>query len=387
MPFSYFRRLACAWCGARHDASRLVNVCAACGKSLAAEYDLTAARRSWTRGDWPKLPGMWKFAPVLPARSAAEVVSLGEGATPMLEAPALAKKLGIRRLWIKEEGVNPTGSFKARGMSAAVTMAKSLGAKHLCVPTAGNAGGACAAYAARAGLKATIYLPKDAPQANLVEIRAAGAKAVLVDGVISDAAARMREEMKSTAMFDVSTLKEPYRVEGKKTMGYEIAESLGWRLPTVILYPAGGGTGLIGMWRAFHEMKALGWIRGRFPRMVAVQAAGCAPLVASMRTGRADCVAPANPSTIAAGLRVPRAFADWWILRILRESGGDAVSVTDAELKRAIGGLFASTGVFFCPEGAACWPAACRLKLRRDDEVVLFNTGTGLKYLDVVGRP
>jgi threonine synthase len=325
---------------------------------------------------------MWKFAPMMPADRG--VVTLGEGATPLLEAPSLARGLRVRRVWIKEEGVNPTGSFKARGMAAAVTMARALGAKRLCVPTAGNAGGACAAYAARAGLRATVYLPRDAPKANLVEIRAAGAEAVLVDGVISDAAARMREDMTRRAMFDVSTLKEPYRVEGKKTMGYEIAEALGWRLPSAILYPAGGGTGLIGMWKAFHEMRGMGWIRGPLPRMIAVQSSGCAPLVASMRSGRPDCEPWKDPRTIAAGLRVPRAFADWMILDILRRSGGDAVAVADRDIRRAIGELFAKTGVFFCPEGAACWPAAKRLKLRRDDDVVLFNTGTGLKYLDVV---
>jgi threonine synthase len=233
-------------------------------------------------------------------------------------------------------------------------------------------------------LRATIVAPKDTPRANLVEIEEAGARLLLVEGTIADAAARLRKEREKGEIFDLSTLREPYRVEGKKTMGYEIAEALGWRLPSVILYPCGGGTGILGMWKAFEELKELGWIRGRFPRMIAAQAQGCAPLVEAMRRETEESRAPRNPHTFASGLRVPKPFADWWILRILRASGGGAVAVSDAEMRRAIRTLTRATGVFFCPEGAACWPVAQRLGLRRNDEVVIFNTAAGQKYLDVL---
>lgn len=353
---------------------------------MAARYDLARARRELDRAQLPRLPGMWRWSALLPARSAKEIVTLGEGGTPLLESPVLARMLKVRKVWIKEEGLNPTGSFKSRGLAAAVTMAKALGARHVGLPTAGNAGGALAAYAACAGLQATIVAPKDTPRANLVEIEEAGARLILVEGTIADAAARLRREREKKNIFDLSTLREPYRVEGKKTMGYEIAEALGWKLPTVIVYPCGGGTGILGMWKAFEEMRELGWLRGRFPRMIAAQAKECAPLVAAMRDGAAESVAPANPRTFASGLRVPKPFADWWILQILRASGGGAVAVTDAAMRRAIRTLTRATGVFFCPEGAACWPAAQKLDLDRNDEVVIFNTAAGQKYLDVLTR-
>jgi threonine synthase len=375
--------LECASCGAAHSI-RLRNVCDRCGKSLAARYDLARARREIDRERPSDLAGLWRWSPLLPARSEKEIVYLGEGDTPLLESPPLAKMLGVRKVWIKEEGLNPTGSFKSRGLAAAVTMAKALGARHVGLPTAGNAGGALAAYAARAGLRATIVAPKDTPRANLVEIEEAGARLILVEGTIADAAARLRCEREKHDIFDLSTLREPYRVEGKKTMGYEIAEALGWKLPRVIVYPCGGGTGILGMWKAFEEMRELGWIRGRFPRMIAAQAKECAPLVPAMRHGTAESVAPRNPRTFASGLRVPKPFADWWILQILRDSGGDAVAVTDAAMRRTIRTLARATGVFFCPEGAACWPAAQKLNLDRDDEVVIFNTAAGQKYLDVL---
>jgi len=382
MPLSFVSHLECSGCGKRCEIDALRNVCPDCTRSLLVRYDLVAARRTLQGGTWPALPGMWKYAPLMPARSEAEIVTLGEGATPLLEVPVLAKRLGVKRVWIKEEAGNPTASFKARGMSAAITMAKALGAKRVCVPTAGNAGGACAAYCARAGLACNVYVPKDAPAANRLEVRLAGANVVEVDGTIADAAARMRAEMAHTPMFDVSTLKEPYRAEGKKTMGFEIVEALGGRVPTAILYPAGGGTGIIGMWKAFDELEAVGLLGSQRPRMFAIQAAGCAPLVKSMREGKPDCEPWKDAATIASGLRVPKAYADRLILDILRRSAGDAVAVTDAELKAAVGELFASTGVFFCPEGAACWPAAQRLGFGPDDEVVIFNTGSGYKYLD-----
>ncbi len=366
--------LECAKCGARYPIE-LRNVCD-CGRSLLARYKMQHARKPDAR-----LPGMWRYESLLPDRIP---VTLGEGWTPLLEAPSLARELGVKRVWIKDEAANPTGSFKARGMAAAVTMAKALGATDLCVPSAGNAGSACAAYAARAGLRATVYLPKDAPDANVREVRAAGARLVRVAGTIADAAARMRHDMKRRPMYDVSTLKEPYRVEGKKTMGFEIAEQLGWRLPTAILYPAGGGTGVIGLWKAWQEMHELGWVRPPFPRMIAVQSNGCAPLVWAWRAEAEESEPWKNPRTIAAGLCVPKAFADWLILKILRESRGDAVAVTEASIRQSMRTLPAKTGVLFCPEGAACWAAARRLKWRPDDEVVVFNTGTGLKYLDLL---
>jgi threonine synthase len=382
-PFTFFTHLECASCGMPHSIE-LRNVCERCGRSLAARYDLKRARKAIHRGDHAGFPGMWRWAALLPARSGKEIVSLGEGGTPLLASTPLARMLGVRKVWIKEEGLNPTGSFKARGIAAAVTMAKALGAEHVGLPTAGNAGGALAAYAARAGLRATIVAPKDTPRANLVEIKEAGARLLLVEGSIADAAARLRKEREKKDIFDLSTLREPYRVEGKKTMGYEIAEALGWKLPSVIVCPCGGGTGILGMWKAFEEMKELGWIHGRFPRMIAAQAKGCAPLVAAMRQETQESSAPRNPRTFASGLRVPKPFADWWILRILRASGGGAAAVSDAEMRRSIRTLTRNTGIFFCPEGAACWPVAQRLGLDRDDEVVIFNTAAGQKYLDVL---
>jgi threonine synthase len=368
--------LECSYCRERFPVA-LLNVCDKCGRSLYARYKMAYARKPRPQDG----PGMWRYESLLPDRIP---VTLGEGWTPLLEAPNLAKELGARMVWIKDEGVNPTGSFKARGMAAALTMAKWLGAKDVCVPSAGNAGGACAAYAARAGLKAHVYLPDTAPKANLAEVRAAGARVVRVKGTIADAANRMRAEMKRRPMYDVSTLKEPYRVEGKKTMGFEIAEQLGWRLPTAVLYPAGGGTGLIGMWKAFQEMQEVGWVKPPFPRMIAVQSMGCAPLVWAWKAGLEESQAWSNARTIATGLCVPKAFADWLILRILRESKGDALAVTDALIRRSMRELASKTGVLFCPEGAACWAAAKRLRWKPEEEVVIFNTGTGLKYTELL---
>jgi threonine synthase len=372
---SRLTHLECAACARTCSWQALRNVCE-CGKPLLARYDLSAPFKPVDR------PGLWRYSPLLPVSDAENIRSLGEGWTPLLPV------FGMRpRWWVKEEGLNPTGSFKARGMAVAISMARQLGAQRVCVPTAGNAGGACAAYAAAAGLEAHVYAPEDAPPANLKEVASAGARLTRVRGTIADAARRMREDMARTEMFDVSTLKEPYRVEGKKTMGYELFEQLGGRLPDVIVYPAGGGTGLIGMWKAFGEMERLGWIgRGR-PRMVAVQAEGCAPLVEAFREGREESRAPENPRTIAAGLRVPKAFADWLILRILRETGGTAVAVSDDEIREAVSRLHRETGILACPEGAACLPAALRLEaeggIRPGERVVLFNTGSGLKYLDL----
>lgn len=315
----------------------------------------------------------------------ARAVCLGEGFTPLLDAPALAEELGLGQVWIKEEGQNPTGSFKARGLALAVSRAWELGAEALAMPSAGNAAGALAAYAAVAGLPSHVVVPRDTPAPILAEIRALGADLQMVDGLISDAAAQVAEGARDHGWFDISTLKEPYRVEGKKTMGYELFEQLGGRLPGVIIYPTGGGTGLVGMWKAFQEMEELGWICGQRPRMISVQAAGCAPIVRAWEAGADTAEFWAGANTYAAGLRVPAAVADFLILRAIRESGGAALAVSDEAMADAVGLMGRKTGVFAAPEGGATLAAVPRLKergwLRDDDEVVLFNTGSGLKYV------
>jgi threonine synthase len=314
--------------------------------------------------------------------------TLGEGGTPLLPADHLASRLGLGQgqLFVKDEAVNPTGSFKARGMAVAVAMAQQLGARKLAVPSAGNAGGALAAYAARAGLEAHIFMPRDVPAANRLECELTGARVTLVDGLITDCARLVQERKVAEGWFDVSTLREPYRVEGKKTMGYEIAEQCGWQLPDVILYPTGGGTGLIGMWKAFDEMEALDWIGAKRPRMVSVQASGCAPIVRAFASGAAEAGTYENAHTVAAGLRVPRAIGDFIMLDILRRSGGAAIAVDDADLLADARALGAATGVCACPEGGACLSALRRMladgMIGPSEQIVLFNTGSGLKYAE-----
>jgi threonine synthase len=329
---------------------------------------------------------MWRYAAWLPLLPDEEPVTLGEGATSLLPAPALAASLGVRKIWIKEEGLNPTGSFKARGMSAAVTRARRLGVPGLVVPTAGNAGAALAAYAAAAGINARVYAPADTPPAILTTIRSFGADLVTVEGHIGDAGKAAREFAAQHQWFDVSTLREPYRIEGKKTMGLEIAEQLQWRLPDVIVYPTGGGTGLIGMWKAFQELRAAGWIARdtAFPRMVTAQAAGCAPIVRAFEQGAACATAWENPETHASGLRVPSAIGDRLILRALRESGGDAAAANEDEIRSGTDELARTTGIDASPEGGCAW-AVCRAlvttgRIGRDSEIVLFNTGAGASY-------
>ena len=381
--------LSCAACGTDCSADVLRNLCAACGKPLLARYDLAAARSAVDRGDLAgREASLWRYRELLPLPAEAEPVSLGEGWTPLLSAPRLGVALGLDRLFIKDEAVNPTGSFKARGMAVAVSMAAHLGATALAAPSAGNAGGALAAYAARVGLPAHVVMPRDTPRANVVECEQAGAEVTLIDGLITDCGRLVAQRAAEQGWFDVSTLKEPYRVEGKKTMGYELAEQLGWRLPDVIVYPTGGGTGLVGMWKAFDELQELGWIDGHRPRMVSVQAAGCAPIVRAFETGARVAEEVPDAHTVAAGLRVPRAIGDFILLDILRDSGGDAVAVPDDDLVAAVGEVAAATGVFAAPEGAACVPALRRLiaagRIGRDELVVIFNTGSGLKYLDAL---
>ncbi len=381
-------QLTCWSCGRTYRPDRLINLCD-CGKPLRVDYDLRAAGRTLTR---EALAGrtrtLWRYREVLPLPQTVEPPTLGEGGTPLILADRLAEEVGMRpgRLLVKDEAVNPTGSFKARGMAVAVAMAAHLGARKLAVPSAGNAGGAMACYAARDGMEAHVFMPRDVPLANRLECELAGARVTLVDGLITDCARLVQERKEAEGWFDVSTLKEPYRVEGKKTMGYEIAEDLGWRLPDVILYPTGGGTGLVGMAKAFDEMEALGWICPARPRMVIVQAAGCAPIVRAFEAGAAEAGTFENAHTVAAGLRVPRAIGDFIMLEILRKTGGTAVAVEDADLLSDARALGAATGICACPEGGACLSALRRLRasgqIRPDETVVLFNTGTGLKYAE-----
>ncbi len=388
---SYLTHLECTACGQRHDADVLQNLCRDCGKVLYPRYDLSAAAKAVSPADIAsRQQTMWRYREVLPVRDDAFEVSLGEGGTPLLRAERLGAALGCTDLYIKEEGVNPTGSFKARGMAAAVSRAKELGAERLVVPSAGNAAGAMAAYAARAGMPAYLFMPNTTPQSNILESRIAGAQVELVEGHIGDAGRAARERAAVSPMFDMSTMKEPYRVEGKKTLGYEIAEALGWELPDVIVYPTGGGTGLLGMWKAFGEMEEMGWISaGQRPRMIAVQMEGCAPIVKAFHEGQESISPWENATTVAAGLRVPGPVADYLILRCLRESGGTALTVTDDEALAAVPEIAAAEGVFACPEGAATLAALHKLLqssgVDGTERIVLLNTGSGLKYLDVLG--
>jgi threonine synthase len=381
--------LECSSCKKQLPPHKIYNLCPECKLPLLVRYNLAKAKQNISR---EKLTGrpctMWRYREVMPVVNDANVVSLGEGYTPLFHAKKLGASLGLTNLCIKDESTNPTASFKARGMSAAISMAKELGIEKVVVPSAGNAASAMAAYAAQAGMEAHIFMPKDVPQANYIECKSFGAHVTLVDGLISDCGRVVAERKDKEGWFDVSTLKEPYRIEGKKTMGYELAEQLGWRLPEWILYPTGGGTGLIGMWKAFDEMEAMGWIDSKRPKMVTVQASGCAPIVRAFHDGATKATLWQNARTIAAGLRVPGAIGDFIMLDVLRKSGGNAVMVSDEELKAAVSEIGKDEGVFCSPEGAACLPAL--RKLLRDglvqpaDRVVLFNTGSGLKYLDVL---
>ncbi len=385
---TFLSHCECSACGEHYDVAELLNLCR-CGKPLLARYDLDAAAAGFPREALrDRGASMWRYEEMLPAESAV-AVTLGEGWTPLLAAPRLVGWLGLRSVYVKDESLNPTGSFKARGMSAAVTMAASRGARAFAVPSAGNAAGALAAYAARAGVPCHIFMPGDTPLANRIECAYAGAEVTLVDGLITDCGRMVAERKDAEGWFDVSTLKEPYRIEGKKTMGYELAEQLGWELPDVILYPTGGGTGLIGMWKAFDEMERLGWIGSARPRMVSVQASGCAPIVRAFESGAESADEFPNAHTVASGLRVPRAIGDFLILRALRESGGTAIAVDDDDLIKGVRSLCETEGILAAPEGGACVAALRRLVetgwVGRDERVVIFNTGTGVKYLEALG--
>jgi threonine synthase len=378
--------LYCSFCGKQREPRRLYNLCD-CGKPLMVAYDLERAQKTLSRESLAsRVPSLWRYEEVLPVDDKSNRLTLGEGMTPLIQAERLGRRLSMRHLYIKDESLNPTASFKARGMAVAISMAKELGVKKLAVPSAGNAAGALAAYAAKAGLEAFIFMPIDTPKANIIECRLLGADVTLVEGLITDCGQIVSDRKEVEGWFDVSTLKEPYRVEGKKTMGYELAEQFGWELPDVILYPTGGGTGLIGMWKAFNEMEQMGWIGSQRPRMVSVQASGCAPIVEAFKSGSQSGATIADAHTVASGLRVPRAIGDFIMLDILRKSGGSAVAVTDEELLSATKEITAAEGIFVAPEAGACLPALKQLieqgEVSRDERVVLFNTGSGLKYLD-----
>jgi threonine synthase len=388
MKKSFLSHLECSKCHTVYSAEQVQTFCPDCKATLLPRYDLDGAGQSLDREEISLRPkGMWRWAELLPVRDPRNQISLGEGDTPLLQLPHVEQELGLTNLYIKDESSNPTGSFKARGLSAAVSKAKELGVEKVIIPTAGNAGGAMAAYAARAGLKAHIFMPKDTPYANIEESRMAGAQVVLVDGLISDAAVMAGEKARAEGWFDVSTFKEPYRVEGKKVMGYELAESFGWELPDVIVYPTGGGTGLVGMWKAFAELEELGWLKNsKRPRMVSVQAEGCAPVVKAFENHASTCDFWLNAHTIASGLRVPKSFADHLILQDIYESNGTAVAVSDEVILTVQKELAHMEGIFAAPEGAATL-AALKILIEKkwvqpDERIVLFNTGSGLKYLD-----
>ena len=380
----FLTHLSCTSCGLRHDWSTLQNLCTACQKPLFPEYDLDAVGRVVTRESLTtREKSLWRYRELLPLPPEVEPITLGEGGTPLLRAKRFGSGLD---LWVKDEAQNPTQSFKARGMAVAVSMARHLGATKLAVPSAGNAGGALAAYAARAGLESHIFMPRDTPRANIIECRELGANVVLIDGLITDCGVEVARRKAAEGWFDMSTLKEPYRVEGKKTLGYELAEQLEWTLPDVILYPTGGGTGLVGMWKAFGEMEALGWIGSARPRMFCVQASGCAPIVRAFEAGETTAGEFPNARTCASGLRVPKAVADFLMLKILRQSNGGAVTVDDDEMLRVTREVGLTEGLFVAPEGAACFAALRKLlaagKIAQTERIVIFNTGSGIKYLD-----
>jgi threonine synthase len=382
---TFVSHLECSATGQRHAPDVLHGLSAA-GKPLLVRYDLDGARRALTREALAARAegGFWRYRELLPVRRSADVVALGEVTTPLVALEALAARHGARRILVKDEGRLPTGSFKARGLALAVAMAKELGVTRLAMPTNGNAGAALAAYATRAGIASFVFCPADTPEINVREIALAGAEVTLVEGLINDCGRRVAEGRERMGWFDVSTLKEPYRIEGKKTMGYELAEQLGWELPDVIFYPTGGGTGLIGMWKAFDELEALGWVGSRRPRMVAVQAAGCAPIVRAFEQGAEHAEPWRDAHTFAAGIRVPAAIGDFLILRAVRASGGFAIAVDDAAIAAALAEAARSDGLLLCPEGAAtvaAWQAALAAgRVAPDETAVLFNCASGLKY-------
>ena len=382
---SFLSHLECSRCGKLLDADRIWNLCPQCQKPLLARYDMEQAQKAFPREALTGRPmTLWRYTEMLPVRSPLHRLCLGEGYTPLVRASRLGEVVGLENLYLKDEGLNPTDSFKARGLGMAVSRAYELGVKDVSIPSAGNAAGAMSAYAALAGMRSFVFMPQDVPRPFISECRALGAEVTLVDGLITDCGKAAAEEVKKHGYFDISTLKEPYRLEGKKTMGYEVAEQMAWTLPDVIIYPTGGGTGLVGMWKAFDEMEQLGWIDHRRPRMVTVQSEGCAPMVKAFAAGEEFAEPWRDAVTIADGLRVPAAVGDFLILRALRESHGTAVAVPDDEMMEAANLIGRTQGIFACPEGGAVL-AACRHLLadgwiQPREKVVLFNTGSGHKY-------
>lgn len=390
---SYMTHLECARCATTYEADRIMNLCSACGAPLLVRYDLSAAARAVRPESFAARPAsMWRYRELLPVRAEENIVTLGEGMTPLLPLHRLGAEMGLPRLLLKDEGINPTGTFKARGAAAGISRAKELGIRSVAMPTNGNAGGAWAAYGARAGIELTLVMPVDAPAMSVLEGAAVGARGYMVRGQITDAGAIVARSAARHGWFEAATLKEPYRIEGKKTMGYEIAEQLGWRLPDVILYPTGGGVGLIGLYKAFQEMRAVGLLpeNARFPRLVAVQAEGCQPIVKAFQEGKDVSEKWEGAETVAQGIRVPKALGDFLVLQAVRETGGTCIAVPDSEVLEGLTAISRLEGAFICPEGAALVAAARRLLasgwLSPDDQVVLLNTGTGLKYPDVL-RP
>jgi len=378
--------LECSLCARHFEPNQVHNLCS-CGGTLFVRYDLPAIKATWSRDQVRSArTDLWRYLPVLPPQRPESIVSLGEGMTPLIRARRLGAAMRAQQLWVKDEGLNPTASFKARGMTTAITMARELGIRKIAIPSAGNAASAAAAYAAAAGIEAHIFMPKDVPQSNFIECKTLGARVTLVDGLISDCGRIVAERKDQEGWFDMSTLKEPYRVEGKKTMGYEVAEQFDWSLPDAIFYPTGGGVGMIGMWKAFDELEQLGWITSKRPKMIAVQAAGCQPIVRAFEQHASRSEFWQDASTAAAGLRVPKPLGDVLILNILRESAGTAIAISDEEILDAGRELASLEGIFAAPEGAACVTAARKLIanqfLKPTDRIVLYNTGSGLKYLD-----
>lgn len=386
---SFVSHLECSRCEEKYEPRKIHHLCIECGAPLLVRYRIAEVAASVCKGDLRNRPAsLWRYREFLPLDAEDVIVSLGETITPFYRAEHAGERVGLPHLWIKDEGRNPTGSFKDRGAAMGVTKAKALGVKHIAMPTNGNAGGAWAAYAAKAGLGLTVIMPKDAPAINRKECYAYGANTYMVDGLISDAGKIIAAAVQKYGWYDASTLKEPYRIEGKKTMGYEIAEQMGWEMPDAILYPAGGGVGLIGIWKALNELKEAGWVAGPLPKLICVHASGCAPLVKAFEEGKDTSEFWTGAHTVAGGIRVPKALGDFLVLRAVRETGGTAIAVDDADTLQAMKELAELDGALICPEGAATYAAAKALRasgyLQETDRVVLLNTGTGLKYPDTI---
>ncbi|MCH8325008.1 MAG: threonine synthase [Bacteroidetes bacterium] len=385
---NYFSHIECSNCKKIFDPNQILNLCDECGKPLLAKYDLESASKDLDKSYLLTQPeNIWRYSPLLPVKNKIFKLYLGEGFTPLFKAERLGKEVNHSKLYIKDEGLNPTTSFKARGLAMAVSRAFELGIKDISIPSAGNAAGAMSSYAALAGIKAHVFMPKDVPQPFIAECKALGAEVTLIDGLITDCGKAAAEGVKNLGWFDISTLKEPYRIEGKKTMGYEIAEQMNWKLPDVIIYPTGGGTGLIGMWKAFDEMEKLGWIDSNRPRMVSVQSEGCAPIIKAFTEGTKHAEYWQNASTIASGLRVPAAIGDFLILDAIRESNGTAIAVSDKDIMDCTNLIGRTQGIFPAPEGGATLAAFNILYkkgwIKEDESVVLFNTGSGHKYFNL----